>query len=40
MPSAGAKIWDESGEVVIGSDEGTQKALGALDTMNSGRDFC
>ena len=35
MPSAGAKIWDESGEVVIGSDEGTQKALGALDTMNS-----
>ena len=35
MPSAGAKIWDENGEVVIGSDEGTQKALGALDTMNS-----
>ena len=35
MPSAGAKIWDENGEVVIGSDEGTQKAMGALDTMNS-----
>ena len=30
MPSAGAKIWDENGEVVIGSDEGTKKALGAL----------
>ena len=35
MPSAGAKIWDENGEVVIGSDEGTKKALGALDTMNT-----
>lgn len=35
MPSAGAKIWDENGEVIIGSDEGTKKALGALDTMNS-----
>ena len=35
MPSAGAKIWDENGEVIIGSDQGTQKALGALDTMNS-----
>ncbi len=34
MPSAGAKNVDENGEVVIGSD-GTQKALGALDTMNS-----
>ena len=35
MPSAGARIWDENGEVVIGTDEGTKKALGALDTMNS-----
>ncbi len=35
MPSAGAKIWDENGEVVIGTDEGAKKALGALDTMNS-----
>ena len=35
MPSAGARIWDENGEVVIGSDEGTKKALGALDTMNT-----
>ena len=35
MPSADAKIWDDSGEVIIGSDEGTKKALGALDTMNS-----
>lgn len=30
MPSAGAKIWDENGEVVIGSDEGTKKALALL----------
>ncbi len=35
MPSAGAKIWDENGEVIIGSDEGTKMALGALDTMNN-----
>ena len=35
MPSAGARIWDENGEVVMGSDEGTKKALGALDTMNT-----
>ncbi len=35
MPSAGARIWDDNGEVIIGSDEGTKKALGALDTMNS-----
>lgn len=35
MPSAGAKIWDDNGEVVIGNDEGTKKALGAIDTMNN-----
>lgn len=34
MPSAEARIWDENGEVVIGSDEGAKLALGALDTMN------
>ncbi len=28
MPSAGAKIWDENGEVVIGSTKGPQKAIG------------
>ena len=33
MPQANARIWDESGEIVIGSDEGTKLALGALDTM-------
>ena len=33
MPQANARIWDESGEVVIGSDEGTKLALGTLDTM-------
>lgn len=35
MPQANAKIWDDNGEIVVGSDEGTKKALGALDTMNS-----
>lgn len=35
MPQANAKIWDENGEIVIGSDAGTSMALGALDTMNS-----
>ncbi|MFW6676759.1 ABC transporter substrate-binding protein [Lacrimispora sp. AGF001] len=33
MPQANAKIWDESGNVVIGQDEGTKLALGTLDTM-------
>lgn len=33
MPQAGARIWDEEGNVVIGSDEGTKLALGLLDTM-------
>ena len=35
MPQANAKIWDEEGNVIIGSDEGTKLALGALDTMYS-----
>ncbi len=35
MPQANAKVWDEEGNVIIGSDEGTKLALGALDTMYS-----
>ncbi|NLJ32073.1 MAG: carbohydrate ABC transporter substrate-binding protein [Clostridiales bacterium] len=35
MPQANAKIWDDEGNVVIGSDSGTKLALGALDTMYS-----
>ena len=35
MPQACARIWDENGNVVIGSDEGTKLALGFLDTLNS-----
>lgn len=35
MPQAGARIWDEEGNVVIGSDEGTKLALGYLDTLYS-----
>lgn len=35
MPQANAKIWDESGNIVIGSDEGTKKALGTLDSLYS-----
>lgn len=35
MPQAGARIWDEEGNVVIGEDEGTRLALGFLDTLNS-----
>ena len=35
MPQANAKIWDDEGNVVIGTDEGTKLALGALDTMYS-----
>ena len=35
MPQANARIWDENGQVVIGSDEGTKLALGVLDTLNS-----
>lgn len=35
MPQANARIWDEDGQVIIGSDSGTKLALGALDTMYS-----
>lgn len=35
MPQANAKVWDDDGNVIIGSDEGTKTALGALDTMYS-----
>ena len=34
MPQANAKIWDDAGNIVIGSDKGTALALGTLDTMN------
>lgn len=34
MPQANARIWDEEGNIVIGSDEGTKLALGTLDEMN------
>lgn len=35
MPQANAKIWDEDGQIVFGSDEGTKLALGTLDTLYS-----
>lgn len=35
MPQAKARIWDENGNVVIGSDEGAKLALGFLDTLHS-----
>lgn len=35
MPQAGARIWDEKGNVVIGEDEGTKLALGFLDQLYS-----
>lgn len=35
MPQAGAKIWDDAGNVVIGEDPGTKLALGFLDQLNS-----
>ena len=35
MPQANARIWDDEGNVVIGSDEGAKLALGFLDTLNS-----
>ncbi len=35
MPQANARIWDENGNVAIGSDEGTKLALGFLDTLYS-----
>lgn len=33
MPQANAKIWDEDGNVIIGSDPGTKLALTTLDTL-------
>lgn len=33
MPQANARIWDEEGNIVIGEDEGTKRALGTLDTL-------
>lgn len=35
MPQANARIWDDEGNVVIGSDEGTKLAMGVLDTLYS-----
>lgn len=35
MPQANARIWDEEGNIVIGEDEGTKRALGTLDTLYS-----
>ena len=35
MPQAGARIWDENGNVVIGEDEGTKLALGYFDKLYS-----
>ncbi|MGD1820255.1 MAG: ABC transporter substrate-binding protein [Pleomorphochaeta sp.] len=34
MPQANARIWDEDGNIVFGSDEGTKLALKTLDEMN------
>ncbi len=34
MPQANARIWDEDGNIVFGSDEGTKLALNTLDEMN------
>lgn len=35
MPQANARIWDDEGNIVIGSNEGAKLALGLLDTLNS-----
>jgi len=35
MPQANAKIWNDKGEIVIGSDPGTKLAMGTLNTLNS-----
>jgi multiple sugar transport system substrate-binding protein len=35
MPQARARIWDNQGNVVIGSDPGTKLALGVLDKLYS-----
>lgn len=34
MPQANARIWDEQGNIVIGSDPGTKLALSFLDKLN------
>lgn len=34
MPQAQARIWDDAGNVAIGSDAGTKLALGFLDKLN------
>ncbi len=34
MPQANARIWDEQGNIVIGSDPGTKLALNYLDKLN------
>ena len=33
MPQAGARIWDDQGNVVIGTDEGAKRAFTTLDTL-------
>lgn len=33
MPQANARIWDEEGNIVIGEDEGTKRAMTTLDTL-------
>lgn len=33
MPQANARIWDDEGTVIIGSDEGTKRAFSVLDTL-------
>ena len=33
MPQAHARIWDDDGNVVIGSDHGTKLALGFLEKL-------
>lgn len=35
MPQAGARIWDDEGNVVIGEDAGTKLALGFFDKLHS-----
>jgi multiple sugar transport system substrate-binding protein len=35
MPQANARIWDEQGNIVIGSDPGTKLALNYLDKLNN-----
>ena len=35
MPQAGARIWDDQGNIVIGSDPGTKLALNFFDKLNT-----